>query len=169
MELLTAIRGRRSVRCFQNRPVPPELLPTLIEAMLWAPSAGNHQSRHFTFVTAADQVAKVAATCAQAFVATAPLLLVACADRRLRRKYGSRGADLYAPLDVALAVQNYMLAAHACGLGTVWVASFREPALRRVLQLPAQLRPIAIVPTGYAAATPAVPPRRPPDENVAFR
>lgn len=169
MELMQAIRERRSVRRFLDRPVPVDMLPVLAEALARAPSAGNHQSRHFLFVTDTELRCCVAAACTQRFVATAPLLLVACADRRLRRQYGARGAEEYTLLDVAAALQNYLLAAHAAGLATCWVASFRAQALRRALHLPHYLRPVAVVPTGYAGEQPAAPPRRAVAELMDFR
>ncbi len=169
MELMQAMRGRRSVRRFLDTPVPAELLPVLAEALAWAPSAGNEQSRYFIFVTDTELRRSVAAACTQRFVATAPLLLVACADRRLRKQYGARGAEEYTLLDAAAALQNYLLAAHAAGLATCWVASFRAQALRSALRLPHHLRPVAVVPTGYAGEQPSAPPRRAVAELMDFR
>ena len=51
MELIEAIRGRRSIRKFKERPVPRELIEKIIEAGTWAPSAKNRQQWRFTVLT----------------------------------------------------------------------------------------------------------------------
>ncbi len=170
MDVLQAIRERRSIRAFQDHPIPQEAIEALIEALTWAPSAGNLQSRHFFFVFNATLRSRlVDAALGQDFIAEAPLVIVACADHeRIRWRYRDRGVHLYCLLDVAAAVQNLMLAAHAHGLGTVWVAAFDEAAVSRLLNLPASLRPVTLVPVGYPAERPSPPRRLPREQLITF-
>jgi len=169
VEVLTAIKTRRSIRKFESREIPREILRTLEESLIWAPSAGNLQSRKFFFVLRKETRAKLAiAAFKQEYVAEAPLVVVACMDSRITYHYGERGVSLYAPQDVAASVQNLMLAAHSLGLGTVWVGAFNEGRVSEILSLPSHLRPLALVPVGYPAEAPEPPPRVKREEAVTY-
>jgi nitroreductase len=155
MNILDIIIQRRSIRDFQNREIPQDLLDGLIEALRWAPSAGNMQSRKFYFVFAQDVKKKLAkAALNQNFITKAPLAVVACLDRNVSVRYGDRGVNLYGIQDVSASVMNMMLAAHAMGLGTVWVGAFNEFEVLEILDLPQNLRPIAIIPVGFPSKVP---------------
>jgi nitroreductase len=99
------------------------------------------------------------------FIAEAPVVVVVCANYpRSMRVYGERGR-LYAEQDATAAVQNMLLAAHALGLGSVWVGAFVEPEVSKILSLPDHVRPLAILPIGYPAESPR-PRRRYPIEEL---
>jgi len=170
MKILQAIKERRSVRAFQAREIPSEAVEALMEALIWAPSAGNLQSRRFYFVFNPGIKERLArAALHQNFIAQAPLAIVACADHhRVVWRYGERGVTLYCLMDVAASVQNLLLAAHELGLATVWVGAFHEEEVRRVLDLPPHLRPVTIVPVGYPAERPAPPRRVSKEEAIVF-
>ncbi len=84
MDILKAVRERRSIRDFQKKEIPDELLDKLMEALIWAPSAGNLQARKFYFVKN-EKMRKMIATAAlnQNFIAEAPLVIVGCTDSRI--------------------------------------------------------------------------------------
>lgn len=167
MDVLKIIRKRRSIREFEDRAVPEEAMDDLVEALRWAPSAGNLQSRFFYFVLNEMLRQELAeAAYAQDFIAQAPLVVVACADRRIAHAYGRRGTDLYMIQDASASLQNLLLVAHARGLGAAWVGSFDEDRVRSLLDVPDDLRPIAIVPVGWPAETPSPRPRVPRDHVV---
>ncbi len=169
MEVLEAIRQRRSVRQFKKKPLPPEALDSLIDALRWAPSAGNLQSRRFYFVFNEGLKAHLARVALdQDFIAQAPLAVVACADQHIAWRYGERGLRLYCVMDVAASLQNLLLSATAQGLGSCWVGAFDEEEVRKLLELPSHLRPVAIVPIGFPAEHPEPPPRVPVKEAVAY-
>lgn len=169
MEILGVIRQRRSVRQFEKKPLPPQVLETLIDALRWAPSAGNLQSRRFYFIANEELKAQLArAAMDQDFIAQAPLAVVACADHRIAWRYGERGVRLYCLMDVAASVQNLLLTAQAQGLGSCWVGAFDENEVRKLLKLPAFLRPVTVVPIGFPAEQPEPPPRVPKEEAVVF-
>jgi nitroreductase len=169
MTILRTIRQRRSVRKFTGDQPRPKALERLVEALRWAPSAGNLQSHHFYFVTDAETRAGLARAAEQPFVGHAPVVVVACADHRIRREYGQRGVDLYCLMDVGAALQNLLLGAHAEGLGACWVGAFRERSVRALLDIPRHLRPVALVPLGRPAEDPAPPERRAPADVATFR
>ena len=168
MDVEKCIRGRRSVRGFQRKEIPEELLNPLIDALRWAPSAGNLQSRQFYFVTD-PEVRRALARAAerQTFVARAPLVVVACADHRISREYEERGVELYCLMDIAASLQNLMLVAHAHGLATCWIGALDEDTVRELLRLPRNLRPVSLVPVGYPTEHPT-PPRRHRRRDVAL-
>jgi nitroreductase len=170
MDILSVIKGRRSVRDFLTKEIPEELINELVEALIWAPSAGNLQARRFIFVKNPEIKKKLArAALGQSFIAEAPLVVVGCADlERIARRYGSRGMNLYVIQDVSASIMQLMLFAHEKGLGTVWVGAFDEKAVSDILRLPPHLRPVAIVPVGYPARIPPPPPRRPLKDLIEF-
>jgi nitroreductase len=160
MNLLETIKNRRSIRKFQKKEIPEKIIDQLIEALIWAPSAGNLQSRKFYFVFKQEIKEKlVKAALEQDFIAQAPLVIVGCSDDKISIRYGERGKNLYSICDVATSIQNLMLLAVEKGLGTCWVGAFDEKEVSKNLNLPENLRPIAIIPVGYPAEKPKAPPR----------
>jgi nitroreductase len=169
MTILDAIKNRRSIRDFKDQDIPEKAIDSFIEAIRWAPSAGNMQSRKFYFIFNQDVKNKLArAALNQAFIAQAPLAVVACLDRKIAARYGDRGVNLYSIQDVAASVMNMMLTAHELGLGSVWVGAFNELEVFEILDMPHNLRPIAIIPVGYPSKIPKPTPRAPQIEIVEF-
>ncbi|MDW8100224.1 MAG: nitroreductase family protein [Anaerolineae bacterium] len=162
MDVFECIRQRRSIRAYQDRPVPEDALRQILEAINAAPSAGNLQAYQVFLVRdAAKRRALAQASGDQEFVAQAPVVLVFCTDAaRSAWRYGQRGERLYALQDATIACAYAQLAAVALGLGTVWVGAFQDEAVIRALNLPHGLHPIAILPIGYPAESPAPTPRR---------
>ncbi len=165
MNILEIIKNRRSVRDFTDQKIPESAIKVLVEALRWAPSAGNLQSRKFYFVFNEDVRNKLAQAGFRenlvSFIVRAPLVVVACADERIASQYGERGKHLYCIQDTAASIQNLLLAAHDLGLGTCWTGAFKEDRVREILGLPENLRPVVIVPVGYPASTPKPPERVP--------
>lgn len=158
MDLETAIRQRRSIRKYLDRDVPKETIEALIEMARWAPSAGNYQSRDFVVVRDRATRARLAHIALdQTCVAEAPVVLVVAANLTRAQPYGERGQQLYAVQDADAATQNFLLAAHAKGLGTVWVGAFDERQVAELLGLPGHVRPTALIPLGYPAEQPNPP------------
>lgn len=167
MTILEIIKNRRSIRKFQKKGIPNEILEKLIMALIWAPSAGNLQARKFYFVFG-EEIKEKLARSNQDFIAQAPLVIVGLADTKISRRYGERGKNLYSICDVSTSIQNLMLLATDLGLGTCWVGAFDEDKVSEVLNLPENLRPIVIVPVGYPAENPETPPRISKKEAIVF-
>ena len=168
MDVLDAIKGRRSVREFKPEPVKEADLQKILEAAQWAPSAGHCQPLELVVVR--DEAVKqklVRAALGQSFIAEAPIVLVVCADvARTSSRYGKRGADLYCIQDTAAAVQNIHLAAYALGYATCWIGAFDEGEAADAIKAPANVRPLAIIPVGKPAEKPSAPRRMPLEEIV---
>ncbi len=168
-EVLQIVKSRRSVRAFEKKEIPKVVLDKLMDAILWAPSAGNLQARRFFFVS--DQTIKkelATAALGQHFLSEAPLVVVGCTDRSIGNKYGDRGKNLYTVQDVACSIMNLMLVACENGLGTVWIGAFSEDEVTKVLGLPWHLRPVVLVPVGYPSRVPKAPPRISAGEAITF-
>lgn len=162
MEFFELVKKRRSIRSFDpQKPVSEEQIAKILEAGIWAPSAGNLQDWFFVVVRdqkVKDQLAQAAL--GQDFVAEAPVVIVVCCDLERISHYGKRGQELYTFQDTACAAQNMFLAATDLDLGACWVGAFDEKKVIQILNLADHLRPVAILPIGYPAEKPSPPSRR---------
>jgi nitroreductase len=170
MDVFQAVKERRSIRSFLQKDIPRDVLSKLIDALRWAPSAGNLQSRKF-YIISDEMTRKQLAVAAlnQDFLSTAPVVVVGCADSSIGIRYGRRGIELYSIQDVAVSVMAMMLVAVENGLGTCWVGAFQEAEVSKILNLPENLRPVAIIPVGYPERIPKPTSRLSAKELVEFR
>jgi len=159
MDLSSLIRSRRSVRAFRRESVPEALLRELGELANWAPSAGNLQARDFIVVRDETMRHALARAADQTELAQAPVVVVVCTNASRISKYGARGRELFSVQDAAAATENLLLAAHERGLGAVWMGSFDEDAVRKILGIPRHARPVTLVALGWPAEAPAPPER----------
>ncbi|MEK7308189.1 MAG: nitroreductase family protein [Nitrospirota bacterium] len=160
MTILDAVKNRRSIRKFLQKEIPNTILEDLKEALIWAPSAGNLQARKFYFVFEKKTKEKLAiAALNQNFILKAPLTIVACTDSHIGLHYRERGVNLFAIQDAAASIMGMMLVAYELGLGSVWIGAFDETEVSKILNLPDNLRPVAIVPVGFPSSIPSAPPR----------
>ena len=185
MELMDAIQGRRSVRRYQDREVPRELLEELLTAACWAPSAENTQPWYFVALTRPEELQKMTDTMEQVSESLRPFLekrfprhprIVGETTGFLRRLGGAPVCILaflqedYAFArdsmveSVAAAIQNLLLAAHEKGLGACWVNAATElgygPALREQFA-PDRGELVSIVTLGYPDREGRAPARKP--------
>ena len=138
MELVEAIKQRRSIRRYSEQPVPDELLTEILQLAREAPSAGN--LRAYKVIMADRQLTRY----------TAPINLVICAmPEKSAKRYGERGRRLYAIQDATIYGAYIQLIATNFGVDSVWVGAFRESKIRQALELDEALKPIAIILLGY--------------------
>jgi len=165
MDLMQAIRARRSIRDYQDRPVEEEKLQAVLQAGRLAPSARNMQDWKFIVVKDAATRQKLArAARDQQFVGQAPVVIAACGTSDLVMTCGQ---PTY-PIDVAIALDHMTLAAAALDLGTCWIGAFYEDQVKEILGVPHKIRVVALLPLGYPAEEPAPRPRKNLDEIVAW-
>jgi nitroreductase len=167
MEVYEAIRTRKSVRSYLDRPIEEEKLLRVLHAARSAPSARNGQEWRFVVVRDRAVRERIAVEAArQPFIGTSAALLICCAqsDARLMRC-----GQLAYPIDVAIAMDHLTLAATAEGLGTCWIGSFDETIVKDILGIPADVRVVEIMPLGYPSdASPAAKSRMALGEIVMF-
>ena len=150
-EVLQNIRSRRSVRSFTEDVIPEEAVQQIVEAAIYAPSAMNRQSWHFTVVHNREKIQKLAAAIGQITG---------------RENYAADRSNQNGQLDTGCAMENIMLAAHSLGIGSVWINQARENCdkepLRSVLTefgMPESHVIWGIASLGYPAAVPEAKPR----------
>jgi nitroreductase len=162
MDFFKMVEDRRSMRKYAETPVEEEKLQKILETANKAPSAGNLQAYEIFVVRNLEhRQALVIASWDQGFLAEAPVVLVFCAHpARAAEKYNERGIGLYCIQDATIACTFAMLAAKAQGLDTVWVGAFDEAAVSKIAHIPPNLRPVAMLPIGYAGRVPSIRPRR---------
>ena len=166
MNLTDAIKNRRSIRAFKKQDLPQATVEKLLEAARWAPSAGNVQP--WEFVVASTQKIKQELSKAafeQKDLEEASIVIVVCADeKRAAESYGVRGKALYCLQDTAAAIQNILLTACSLGLGSCWIGAFKEDELKKAINAPREMRPVALISVGYPTEAPEARSRRPLSE-----
>jgi nitroreductase len=169
MDFNELAESRRSIRGFEEKDVPDNLIMKLLLAAQTVPSGGNCQPWHFYVIKDNGVLAKIGEKAYKApWLAPAPVAIVVCADMQKSERYGERGRDLYCIQDTAAAIQNILLCAKSLGLGTCWCGAFSEPAITEILNLKKDVLPVAIIPIGYYSNEPSMPQRRFIDEIVTF-
>ncbi len=152
METLEAIRTRRSIRKFEDRAVPREMLEVLLKAAMSAPSARDEQPWRFVAVTDATVLRRISEFHPGAEAAkecTAGILV--CHDPSIEH------LAEYWVQDLAASTQNILLAAHALGLGACWIGGYPigelEKGFKELFCLPEGHVALAFVAIGYPAET----------------
>jgi len=156
MDALECIYGRRSVRKYARGRVRDEDLKKILEAAIMAPSAGNLQPWKFYIVRNINVKRELMrAAYNQEFIYQADVCIVVVAIPHLSgRVYGERGETLYCIQDTAALIVYIMFAARIFDLDTCWVGAFSEDEVVRILDLPAEERPVAIIPVGKRGEIP---------------
>ncbi len=180
MELFAAIKTRRSVRAYQDRPVEDEKLQAVLDAVRMAPSWANMQCWRMVVVKDKSTREKIGdlsyveslfaskgykSNPSKKALAGAPVVIVFCADPA---QSGVLWDQRYYLVDAGIAAQNLMLAARGQGLGTVFVGIFDEEKLKGLLNIPADIRIVGLVPMGYPVEEKKDGPKRKPLEEICF-
>lgn len=181
MDLFEAIKTRRSVRSFTEQPVEEERLEMILEAVRMAPSWANMQCWRLVVVKDSSTKKKISELSyvesffapkgyktnpAMKALAEAPVVIVACADPN---KSGELWGQSFYTVDMGIASQNLMLAAHALGLGSVYVGVYQEDELKNLLDIPPNIRVVGLFPVGYPKEVKKEgPPRKPVSEFVFY-
>lgn len=161
-EILQSLYQRKSVRVYEDKPIPQEMKQAILEAAMQAPSAGCQQL--YTILDITDQKRKeaLADSCDhQPFIAKAPMVLVFCADcKKWYDAYLEAGCQsrrpgvgdlMLAVTDAAIAAQNAVVAAESFGIGSCYIGDIMEncETQRNLLELPAYVFPAAMLVFGW--------------------
>ncbi len=179
--LFDVMRTRRSIRRYTDQPVGGEAFARLLEAVIWAPSAHNRQPWRFAVIQTeavkfaladamgarlrSDRLAdgdppeavETDAARSRARMAASPVVVAVCLSMADMDSYPDtrrkKAEYLMAAQSVAMAVQNFLLAAHAAGLGACWMCAplFCPEAVSAALGLPADWEPQALITLGHPA------------------
>lgn len=161
MDLFDAIKTRRSIRRFSDKPVSEKDIETILDLVRYSPSWANMQCWRFVVVSDKEKIKKISelsyvesflkpmgykANPATKGIGEAPVVIVACAEPS---KSGSIWNQQYYMTDMGIASQTLMLAVRGLGLGTVFVGIFDEDAIRKLLDIPSDIRVVGIFPIGH--------------------
>ncbi len=151
MTVEEAIRTRKSVRRYLDKPIEDEKIRALLEAARLAPSASNRQEGRFVVVTdAGTRKRLVGAATNQKFVGEAACVIACCADTD---RHEMKCGQLCYPIDVAIQIDHMTLRAVELGLGTCWIGAFYEDQVKDILGIPDSIRVVELLAIGYPADT----------------
>ena len=148
MNTLEVIFTRRSIRKYKTMPVQQQDVQQILKAAMYAPTANNTQSCQFIVIDERSQLDAIAKVHPYAqMLKKAPLAIIVCGDRNLEKE------DFYLSINGSAATQNILLAAHALGLGSVWLGVYGRPKrmddIARLFNLPENIVPISAIAIGY--------------------
>ena len=180
--VLQQLHDRKSVRVYEDRPIPAEIKRAVLEAAIQAPTAGNMALYTILDITDPEKKAALSKSCDdQPFIATAPMVLIFCADyhrwydvfcQYVDQVRKPDTGDLFlAQADALIAAQNAVVAAHSLGLGSCYIGDITEnyEYHRQLLNLPKYVVPAAMLCFGYPTQqqeSRPKPPRHPLEDLV---
>ncbi len=147
--LMEIITHRKSIRAYKPQEIEEEKLDYVLQAFRKAPSAKNLQPWKLIIIKDEKKKEDVAIACKnQTFIASAPIVIAACAKEE--EAYGVMGGYMNSyPIDIAIGMEHLMLAATEQGLGTCWIGAFKEKLVKDLLNVPDNVRVVALTPLGY--------------------
>ena len=148
MSLLDLILTRRSIRRYENKDIPEEVLQQILETGRQAPSAANRQPIHFVIVNDQDILKNLCDNLINRFVKYAPAAIVGCADIK------SLLTGKWAVVDTTIAMQNMVIAAWTFGIGSCWIGACNEKKVKKLLRIPDKWKFVALLTLGYPAEQP---------------
>ncbi len=166
MDVFEAIEKRRSVRVYQDKPIPEEKLRKILEAARLAPSARNSQDYQLVVVKNEKMRKKIASEAtSESFIGAAPVIVVAVA---LDPEFIMPGGIPAHPVDIAIAVDHMTLVAVEEGLGSCWIGAFKQGPIKEILGIPDRYRVVVLLSLGYPVKSPKRKPRKPLKEIVSY-
>ena len=157
MSLLDVILNRRSIRRYENKEIPKDVLDKIVEAGRQAPSAANRQPYHFVIVTDSEIKKELKGRFSR-FLKDAPVVIVGCANPKALL------TGKWATVDTTIALENMALAAWSLGIGSCWIGSFNEEKTKELLKIPEDWKVVALVTFGYPAEQPKPRKKKPTKE-----
>jgi len=157
MSLLDVILSRRSIRRYENKEIPKDVLDKIVEAGRQSPSAANRQPYRFVIVTDSEIKKELKGRFSR-FLKDAPVVIVGCANPKALL------TGKWATVDTTIALENMALAAWSLGIGSCWIGSFNEEKTKELLKIPEDWKVVALVTFGYPAEQPKPRKKKPTKE-----
>jgi nitroreductase len=175
-DLMNVIKGRRSIRRYEDKDIPEEHLQQVLEAIQWSPSWANTQCWEVVLVKDPGMKEKLQETLSKtnpAFkgIIQAPVVLVLCGKLKSSGYYKGEVTTKFGDwfmFDLGLAAQSLCLAAHNLGLGTVIAGMLDHDKAKELLGLGDDYEVVALIPLGYPAKDSPAPKRRDIDEFTHY-
>lgn len=179
MDALTCIETRRSIRKYQEKPIPHEVMEEIIKEASFAPSWKNSQVVRYVVVENPELKSKIANDAVLGFTyntgtiehATALVVVTMIQGRSGYERDGSfttSKEDRWEMFDAGIATQTFCLAAHEKGIGSVIMGIFDEAKVGELINIEEGRKVAALVAVGYPAETPEAPKRKTVEDLVRF-
>ena len=166
MEVFDDIKKRRSIRFYTDEAIDEDRLKKLVEAAIWAPSAGNIHAWNIVIVQRKEDIEQLEAV-SPGVLGNLTTLMILCTDKeKAYGRGGEVGRDVLSRMDIAIAAQNICLEATELGLGSCIIRSFNQNAVAELLDLPENIMPELLVSLGYPRRIPNPPSRRRVEDTV---
>jgi len=141
MDVFEAVKVRKSVRAYEDKPVPDDVLSRILESARISPSAANYQPWHFVVVRDAGLRKALSEGMWAKFLKEAPVVIAGCGDKK--------ASPDWCTVDTTIALQTMVLTATGEGLGTCWVGSFDEEKVKGLLKIPANYEVVCLLAMGF--------------------
>ncbi len=179
MEIIECIKTRRSVRKFEEKPIPRELLAKIAEAAAYAPSWKNSQTVRYTFIDSRELLNTAADTAVLGFEHNAGIIRrAACiavqsvvtgiCGYEPDGSFSTSKNDSWEMYDAGISAQTFCLAAHDMGIGCVIMGIIDDNKFAELAKLPEGQRITAVIAMGIPAAEPKMPPKKTAEEIMRF-
>jgi len=161
MSLVDVVLSRRSVRRYEQKEIPKDVLDRILEAGRQAPSAMNRQPWHFIVLTDYEIKKELSKGFFNRHIKDSAVTVVGVAytgfiDRR------------WSTISTSIALQNMVIAAWAMGVGSCWIGDFKEDNVKKLLKIPDKWKVVALISFGYPAEKPRLKRKKPLDKIVSF-
>ncbi|HUL22014.1 MAG TPA: nitroreductase family protein [Thermodesulfobacteriota bacterium] len=149
MDAMEAILSRRSIRSYTSQKISDQRIKELLEAAMSAPSAGNEQPWHFVIINDRNILGEITRFHPYSgMLKKARVAILVCVDL-------DSGKEGFLVQDGSAATENLLIAAHAKGLGAVWLGIYplkeRITGMVKLLDLPERILPLSLISIGYSA------------------
>ena len=161
MSLIEVVLSRKSIRRYEQKEIPRDVLDKILEAGRQAPSAANKQPWHFIVLTDSKIKRELSKGLFNRFIKDAPVTVVGCAHKDLI-------AGKWSIVSTTIALQNMVIAAWAMGVGPCWIGDFKEEKVKKLLSIPENWNVVALVSFGYPAEKPHSRKKKSMEEIVGF-
>ena len=164
--VLDAIKKRQSVRSYQDKEIPEDVLQQVLEAGRLAPSASNRQHCKFIVVKDEDLRKKLVPACKnQKFIGEAPVVIAGCSTNP---DYVMTCGEHSYSIDLTIALDHMSLEAASMGLGTCWIGAFYQDQVKEILGVPENVRITSLMPLGYPKVLATKTERKPLSEIICY-
>ena len=168
MDVLEAIKTRRSSRSFEQRPLEAEVLKAIEAAVINSPSGSNAQESHFVIVQEPDQVRRIKRF-APGLSGHPAAVIVLCSNRHEALvRGGDDTAEVLRFVNMGISAGYILLSTFSLGIGTCPVRSFHRAAIKKIIQLPEYIEPELLISVGYAAELPRPKISKPVTEVISY-
>ncbi|RFU70665.1 nitroreductase [Peribacillus saganii] len=168
MEVMEAVKTRRSARSFEQRPLPKEVIEEIENAILNSPSGSNAQESHFVIVQDEQQLKRLKRFAPGLSGEPAAVVVLCSNGTESLIRGGKDTAEVLRFVNLGIAAAYILLATHSFGIGNCPVRSFHRDAVRKLLDLPEDIEPELLISLGYADQPPRPKTGKPTEEVISY-